>query len=205
MMHALWLAKSYIWPQRMPCFCIYSLWPWLPILWSCSNEEANYTRSGRCWYLKMVLWSPLARLSCPFREWSIWQRIINLIFATNSSTRAPLGIFLADTIRWWVPRTVKIPLCAMAFVAVVFRVKLPAIWRDYWKTKLGGIIFSSTMKLLLVMVSLIIGQGQSNNHSWTSPIATVSLTLFPVFGPLFLFVEFLHLPNNHLFHRDCSW
>lgn len=126
----------------------------------------------------------------PLRERGTWQGYINVIYAFGSGAGAPLGGVLADTIGWRWAFLAQAPMCALAFAAVAFILKLPKKEVSNWKTKLGRIDFLGAAVLVAAVFTMLLGLDWGANNSWSDTIPIVCLCLtFPLFA-LFLFVEF---------------
>ena len=74
----------------------------------------------------------------PLKERGVWQGLINVIYAGGASAGAPLGGVLADLVGWRWAFLGQAPLCLLAFVAVVFALKLPATEQKDWRTCSAG-------------------------------------------------------------------
>lgn len=83
----------------------------------------------------------------------------------------------------------QVPLCALAFVAVGFVLKLPKPESSDWKTKLKRVDFLGAFVLVCAVFTLLLGLDRGSNYSWKAPVTIASLCLsFPLFF-LFILVE----------------
>jgi hypothetical protein len=78
------------------------------------------------------------------------------------------------------------PLCALAFVAVFFILRLPKQEHSHWRTKLGQVDFFGATTLVIAILALLFGLDNGSNNSWSSP-----LTLATILGSLPIFVIFV--------------
>ena len=81
------------------------------------------------------------------------------------------------------------PMCALAFVAVAYALKLPKADSSNWKAKLKRVDFLGALTLICAVFTLLLGFDRGSNDSWKAPITLASLCVsFPLFV-LFVFVE----------------
>ena len=125
----------------------------------------------------------------PLRERGVWQGYLNLIFAAGTSTGAPLGGLLADSIGWRWSFLGQVPLCIAAFVAVFYLLHLPKTDHSHWLEKMRKIDFLGAYSLIAAVVALLLGLDAGSNQGWRHPLTLISLGLFPLFAVLFIFVE----------------
>lgn len=146
----------------------------------------------------------------PLRERGMWQGYINIIFAAGTSTGAPLGGILADSIGWrWYGCPVftsvnsnfaansdfsrsfigQVPLCILAFIAVYLCLHLPKIDHAHWREKIARIDFLGATFLVLAVIGLLAGLDSGSNRGWSDNLTVISLSLTPVLFGLFLYVE----------------
>ncbi|KAJ4198003.1 hypothetical protein NW755_000692 [Fusarium falciforme] len=125
----------------------------------------------------------------PLRERGMWQGCINILWAAGTSTGAPLGGLLADSVGWRWSFLGQVPLCFVAFIAVYFVLDLPPVSHDHWLTKVRQIDFLGAFTLVIAVVALLAGLDSGSNLGWSHIITIVALSLAPVFFGLFLFVE----------------
>ncbi|KAI9166833.1 multidrug resistance [Paramyrothecium foliicola] len=125
----------------------------------------------------------------PLRDRGVWQGYLNIIFAAGTSTGAPLGGMLADSVGWRWSFIAQAPLCAIAFVAVYFVLDLPPRSYNHWLTKMRQIDFLGAFVLILAVVALLVGLDSGSNLGWSHKITIISLTLAPVISAIFIFVE----------------
>ncbi|CAI4211814.1 unnamed protein product [Parascedosporium putredinis] len=71
----------------------------------------------------------------PLRDRGVWQGYLNIIFAAGTSTGAPLGGFLADSIGWRWSFLGQVPLCVLAFASVSLFLHLPRKDHAHWREK----------------------------------------------------------------------
>lgn len=127
----------------------------------------------------------------PLKDRGLWQGIINIIYAAGAGLGAPLGGLLADFIGWRWAFLGQAPLCLLAFLAVVFALKLPAKEQKNWRTNLGRIDFLGALVLVSAVSCLIFGLDRGSNGSWSSPISYV-----PLIASIFAFTLFLFIERN---------
>jgi predicted MFS family arabinose efflux permease len=125
----------------------------------------------------------------PLRERGVYQGYLNIIYAAGTSTGAPLGGILADSVGWRWSFIGQAPLCAVAFVAVYYILDLPAKSHSHWLTKMRQVDFLGAFTLILAVVSLLAGLDCGSNLGWSHTITIVSLSLAPPLFALFIFVE----------------
>lgn len=123
------------------------------------------------------------------RDRGQWQGYLNLIFAAGSSSGAPLGGLLADTIGWRWSFLGQAPLCLVAFIAVQLVYALPPSSKADWRQKLRRIDFLGAAILITAIFTLLLALDRGSNTSWraTSTLLSLSLSL-PLFL-LFIYVE----------------
>ena len=101
---------------------------------------------------------------------------------------SPGGI-LSDSIGWRWAFIGQFPLCILAFISVVFTLRLPPTEHSHWKTKLRRIDFLGAFVLVLAIATLLVGLDQGSNRSWKAAVTIVCIAVsFPLFA-LFLFIE----------------
>jgi predicted MFS family arabinose efflux permease len=125
----------------------------------------------------------------PLKDRGVWQGLINIVYATGASSGAPLGGLLADFVGWRWAFLGQAPLCLVAFVAVVFALKLPAREQKDWRTNLGRIDFLGALVLVSAVFCLIFGLDRGSNESWSLPISYAPLIASIFAFALFVFVE----------------
>ncbi|KAJ5646402.1 hypothetical protein N7490_002774 [Penicillium lividum] len=125
----------------------------------------------------------------PLRDRGLWQGIINIAYATGSSTGAPLGGILADYIGWRWAFLAQFPVCIMAIISVSFMLKLPASENTHWKTKLKRIDFLGAIVLVGAVLGFLVGLDRGSNVSWTMPLTVISLGVSACLFVLFILVE----------------
>lgn len=163
----------------------------------------------------------------PLRDRGTWQGYMNMVYAMGTSTGAPLGGFLADSIGWrWysslptslLPLTclclrwfrsfiAQAPLCAVAFLVVYFVLDLPTTSTDHWLKKVKRIDFLGAFTLVTAVVALLVGLDFGSNLGWSNTATIVPLALTPVLFGAFLFVEMRiaeepFAPGHVVFDRD---
>ncbi|KND95212.1 Vacuolar membrane amino acid uptake transporter fnx2 [Tolypocladium ophioglossoides CBS 100239] len=124
----------------------------------------------------------------PLRERGVWQGYINIIFAAGTSTGAPLGGLLADSIGWR-SFLAQAPLCCVAWVAVYFVLDVPRPSHSHWLDKMRMIDFLGAFVLVLAVVALLVGLDSGSNLGWSHLVTVVPLALAPVLFALFVLVE----------------
>jgi MFS family permease len=121
----------------------------------------------------------------PLQDRGVWQGLLNIIYAVGASSGAPLGGILADFVGWRWAFLGQAPLCLLAFVAVVFLLKLPTTEQKDWRTNLGRIDFLGAFVLVSAVFGLIFGLDRGSNESWSLPISygplIASVFLFRIF------------------------
>jgi predicted MFS family arabinose efflux permease len=96
----------------------------------------------------------------------------------------------------------------LAFIAVYFKLDLPAVSRAHWVTRLGHIDFLGASLLIIATCSLLVGLDLGSNTSWTSTL-TISLlgASVPIYA-LFMVVEHYvthpFAPSGIIFNRLLS-
>ncbi|KAK4547157.1 hypothetical protein LTR36_001378 [Oleoguttula mirabilis] len=125
----------------------------------------------------------------PLRERGQWQGYLNVIYAAGSSSGAPFGGMLADTIGWRWSFLIQAPLCLAAFGAVFFALHLPKRDDVHWRKKLGRVDFLGAAVLISAVFTLLLALDRGSNVSWTATITVVSIAIcIPLFA-LFVLVE----------------
>lgn len=140
------------------------------------------------------------------RERGKWQGYLNIIFAAGSSSGAPLGGFLSDSIGWRWAFLAQGPLCLMAFIAVFFTLYLPKKDDSHWKEKLGRIDFLGAAVLIGAVFTLLLALDRGSNVSWKATITLVSLGVSIPLFIIFVLVEMFvakepFAPGHIIFHR----
>lgn len=77
----------------------------------------------------------------------------------------------------------------MAFLAVVYVLKLPKIPTSDWKTKLWRVDFLGAFVLIGAVFTLLLGLDRGSNVAWKAPISIASLCASFILFILFLIVE----------------
>ncbi|RDA92122.1 hypothetical protein CP533_6094 [Ophiocordyceps camponoti-saundersi (nom. inval.)] len=143
----------------------------------------------------------------PLRDRGVWQGYLNIIFAAGTSTGAPLGGLLADSLGWRWSFLVQTPLCIVAWVAVYYVLDAPTTSRDKWLAKLRQIDFAGAFVLVLAVVALLVGLDSGSNLGWSHAFTITSLTLSVPLFVVFVLVESKFAthpfaPGRVIFHRD---
>ncbi|GJN68833.1 hypothetical protein PLIIFM63780_000981 [Purpureocillium lilacinum] len=125
----------------------------------------------------------------PLRERGIWQGYLNIIFAAGTSTGAPLGGFLADSIGWRWSFLAQAPLCTIAWLAVYFVLDVPRPDQSHWLQKIRKVDFLGALVLVLAVVALLVGLDSGSNLGWSHLITVLSLALAPLLFALFVLIE----------------
>ncbi|KAK2819424.1 hypothetical protein FQN49_007860 [Arthroderma sp. PD_2] len=125
----------------------------------------------------------------PLRERGVWQGVINIVWSAGSGLGAPLGGLLADTIGWRWAFLAQGPCCLLAFIVVLFTLKMPVTDQSNWWEKLKRVDFLGAVVLVVAVFGLILGFDRGGNVSWTQPITIVSLAISAVAFVLFMVVE----------------
>lgn len=127
----------------------------------------------------------------PLKERGVWQGLTNIIYAAGASSGAPLGGLLADLVGWRWAFLGQAPLCLLAFVAVVFALKLPTNEHKDWRTNLRRIDFLGALVLVSAVFCLIFGLDRGSNVSWSLPIS-----YGPLIASIFAFTLFILVERN---------
>ncbi|EFQ28435.1 major facilitator superfamily transporter [Colletotrichum graminicola M1.001] len=125
----------------------------------------------------------------PLRDRGVWQGYLNIIFAAGTSTGAPLGGLLADTVGWRWSFAGQVPLCALAFLAVYFVLDLPPADHAHWRDKVRRIDFLGAATLVAAVVALLVGLDSGSNNGWSSRATVAGLASAPVLFAVFVLVE----------------
>ncbi|TDZ31285.1 Vacuolar membrane amino acid uptake transporter fnx2 [Colletotrichum spinosum] len=125
----------------------------------------------------------------PLRDRGVWQGYINIIFAAGTSTGAPLGGLLADSVGWRWSFTGQVPLCVAAFLAVYFVLDLPKADHEHWREKFRRIDFLGAATLVAAVIALLVGLDSGSNNGWSNPVTVGSLAATPVLFAVFILVE----------------
>ncbi|KKA31180.1 hypothetical protein TD95_004472 [Thielaviopsis punctulata] len=125
----------------------------------------------------------------PLRDRGVWQGYMNIIFAMGTSTGAPLGGLLADSVGWRWSFLCQVPLCIAAFVTVSVFLQLPRTDTAHWREKMAKVDFLGALFLVLTVTALLFGLDFGSNRGWTAVVTVASLTAVPVFATLFVLVE----------------
>ncbi|KAM0334283.1 hypothetical protein ACHAQA_001305 [Verticillium albo-atrum] len=125
----------------------------------------------------------------PLRERGVWQGYLNIIFAAGTSTGAPLGGLLADTIGWRWSFLGQVPICVAAFVAVYYVLDVPKPDDTHWREKFARIDFLGATCLVTAVVALLVGLDAGPNRGWSHPLTVTTLAVTPVLFAAFVGVE----------------
>ncbi|OLN94028.1 Vacuolar membrane amino acid uptake transporter fnx2-like protein 1 [Colletotrichum chlorophyti] len=125
----------------------------------------------------------------PLRDRGVWQGYINIIFAAGTSTGAPLGGLLADSVGWRWSFTGQVPLCVAAFLAVYFVLDLPRTDHSHWREKVGRVDFLGAACLVAAVVALLVGLDSGSNNGWSDRSTVAGLAAAPALFAVFVFVE----------------
>src|SRR5271170_2518015 len=125
----------------------------------------------------------------PLKDRGVWQGIINIIYASGAGCGAPLGGLVSDSIGWRWAFLGQAPVCLIAFLSVVFVLKLPVQDKKDWKTNLKRIDFLGAIVLVCAVFGMIFGLDRGSNVSWSLPISYAPLAASVVLFAAFVFVE----------------
>ncbi|KAH8894784.1 MFS general substrate transporter [Thozetella sp. PMI_491] len=125
----------------------------------------------------------------PMRDRGVWQGFINIIFALGTSTGAPLGGLLADSVGWRWSFLGQVPFCVLAFIAVYFALHLPSGDSTHWREKLGRVDFLGAGVLVAAVLCLLFGLDNGSNAGWATKATIVPLAVAPALFALFVWVE----------------
>lgn len=143
----------------------------------------------------------------PLEDRGTWQGYMNMVYAMGTSSGAPLGGFLADSIGWRWSFIAQAPLCVAAFLVVYFVLDLPTTSTEHWLKKLERVDFLGATTLVTAVVALLVGLDFGSNLGWSNTATIVSLALTPVLFGAFIFVEMCvaeepFAPGHVVFARD---
>ena len=125
----------------------------------------------------------------PLRDRGVWQGYLNIIFAAGTSTGAPLGGLLADSIGWRWSFLGQVPMCAVAFVTVYLTLHLPKKDHSHWLEKVTRVDFLGAALLVSAVTALLTGLDAGSNNGWSNTRTLASLIAAPLLFTLFLLVE----------------
>ncbi|KAL8303688.1 hypothetical protein RB597_004893 [Gaeumannomyces tritici] len=125
----------------------------------------------------------------PLRERGLWQGYINIIFALGTSTGAPLGGLLADSVGWRWSFIGQTPICLVAFIAVYVVLKLPRVDHSHWREKLAKVDFLGAACLIAAVFCLLLALDSGPNHGWGETSTVAALAATPVLFAAFILVE----------------
>ncbi|KAL8423496.1 hypothetical protein RB596_003634 [Gaeumannomyces avenae] len=125
----------------------------------------------------------------PLRERGLWQGYINIIFALGTSTGAPLGGLLADSVGWRWSFIGQTPICLVAFIAVYVVLKLPRVDHSHWREKLAKVDFLGAACLIAAVFCLLLALDSGPNKGWGETSTVVALAATPVLFAAFILVE----------------
>lgn len=119
-----------------------------------------------------------------------YQGLGNLVFAAGSALGAPLGGLFADgKLGWRTAFLIQVPICALHFFAVYWKVDIPAgpgsmVEKLKRVDVFGALSLVSAVSLVLVALSL-----GGNQKDWSDPIVLASLAAGIVLLMVFVYVE----------------
>lgn len=125
----------------------------------------------------------------PLRERGVWQGYLNIIFAAGTSTGAPLGGFLADSIGWRWSFLGQVPLCALAFASVSLLLHLPRKDHAHWREKVARVDFLGAALLVSAVTALLAGLDAGSNRGWSDSWTVAGLAAAPCLFAVFVLVE----------------
>lgn len=125
----------------------------------------------------------------PLRERGIWQGYVNIVYALGTTTGAPLGGFLAESVGWRWSFIGQAPICLAAFVAVYLILKSPKKDHGHWREKLGNVDFLGAAALISAVFSLLLALDNGSNRGWSQPFTLGLLAASPVLFAVFVLIE----------------
>jgi predicted MFS family arabinose efflux permease len=125
----------------------------------------------------------------PLKDRGLWQGYINIIYAAGAGCGAPLGGLLADSIGWRWSFMGQAPLCLLAFLSVLFVLKLPQKDQKNWKANLGRVDFLGAIVLVFAVFGMLLGLDRGSNVLWTIPLSYAPLIASVILFALFVLVE----------------
>ncbi|KAI1089690.1 MFS general substrate transporter [Rostrohypoxylon terebratum] len=123
------------------------------------------------------------------RDRGLWQGYINIIFAAGTSSGAPIGGLVADSIGWRWAFISQFPLSMVAWLAVYLVLHLPKIDHSHWTTKVLRVDFLGATILVTAAFALLFGLDNGSNEGWNKNITIIPLAIAPVLFVLFILVE----------------
>lgn len=98
-------------------------------------------------------------------------------------------------------------MCAVAFIAVTFALKLPKKDNVHWKKNLRRIDFLGAAVLVTAVFTLLLALDRGSNVSWSAPITYISLAVSLPLFVCFVLVEMYvavepFAPGNIIFNRS---
>ncbi|TVY78521.1 Vacuolar membrane amino acid uptake transporter fnx2 [Lachnellula suecica] len=143
----------------------------------------------------------------PLRERGTWQGYMNIVYAVGSSSGAPLGGYLSDTIGWRWAFLGQFPVCVIAALAVYFVLDLPKTDDSHWLEKFKRIDFLGAFSLVIAIFTLLLGFDRGSNISWSD---TLTIVFCSVSVPLFAICIFIEMkiashpfaPGHIIFDRS---
>ncbi|KAK2467210.1 hypothetical protein APHAL10511_000759 [Amanita phalloides] len=125
----------------------------------------------------------------PLRARGTWQGVISMVSTIGSTIGAPLGGFFADHIGWRWAFLLQVPLGVIAFVSVLFTLRLPTPKSSTLSENIKRIDIGGATTLVFAIFFLLVGLDRGGNISWSDWLTASSLVASAVFATLFVYIE----------------
>ncbi|KAK2467206.1 hypothetical protein APHAL10511_000755 [Amanita phalloides] len=125
----------------------------------------------------------------PLRARGTWQGVISMVSTIGSTIGAPLGGFFADHIGWRWAFLLQVPIGVIAFVSVLFTLRLPTPKSSTLSENIKRIDIGGATTLVLAIFFLLVGLDRGSNISWSDLLTVSSLVASAVLATLFVYIE----------------
>lgn len=125
----------------------------------------------------------------PLRARGTYQGLGNIVYAGGAAIGGPLGGWLGDGIGWRWAFLIQVPICAVHFLIVLWKVNIPS-GPGSMVEKIKRIDFLGALSMVSAVTLLLLGLSLGGNqYEWSHPIVYGSIIGGSVLLVIFVLIE----------------